>query len=206
MTTLTVSPNDYGLTPVAPAQRFGAVSGRRYTNRIGGQRWEMSLMFNNMTAKNFAKLRASILKLIQNPTITSLPTTGTSRATHLSGNGYVWVDFRKLRIPQTVGPRTITAVSGSVLTLNSPPPTGLAEAEFVTVGSELCSVDKVGASSITVWPRPVQTITPNTVQVFHAQGLHGGWFELPGDSPEWMFGNATDYYGKALTLSLQSVL
>ena len=206
MANLSVAPFRIGPQAISPAQRFNAVAGNIYTNRIGGARWHLNLEWRNLKPADFAAMRRDIILLLRNPTLASLPTDGTNRAGHLVGGGFIWCDFRRARVHQTTlaAGRTIDSVTGSVVTLNAAVPAAVEPGEYVTLGSELALIQSKAGRTLTVWPRPLQDPTGETV--FHAtQGLHGGWFEMPGEAPAFVQNPGIVPYGAPMRLQLQGV-
>ena len=205
MANLSVHPYEYDITAVAPGQTFNAVAGRMYTNRIGGDRFHLNARWLNLPYAKFALLRRDILKLIQNSTLTNVPTDGDNRAEHLEGNGYIWVDFGKLNIPRSTTRRTIIAANGANLALNAAVPDDVQVAEFITIGSQLMSVVSFDGTRLTVWPRPLYDVVGEPI-FSEVDGLWGGWFEMPGDAPVWSFKPAKVYHGGPIQLDLQAAI
>ena len=188
MAQLSTYPRNTVPMPVSPNQRLEAIAGNIYTNRIGGQRFHLSLRYMNIKARLARLLWRDMLLLLSNPAVATIPTDGTNRNVHLAGGGYIWVDGRRAAWYQTHNPRTIASVAGSVVTFTgtagSIAPLGII-GEFVTVGSELCTVIATSGNTMTVWPRPNNPAAARGSVVFDRnRGLHGGWFELPaGEGP-----------------------
>lgn len=210
-----------GLVQRAPSAAFGAVSGTAYVNRLSGQAFDLELKFNATSERNFARLRADVSKLLR-PAASSLDAIPTSIAAfnaRLAGDGYIWVDFRKLGIRQTDDHRFVTAVSGSTLTLNRDAPDDV-EGEFISVGGHFFMVDSQSGNSLDVFPRPEGLAISGQVRIFDANGSPlgaatragfstdpgpvGGWFTMPGEPPPWMFYPSQPQLGEPLVLNLQA--
>lgn len=221
MAYLNTPPFSGEVTPVAPAARFQGRTGSLYTHRLGGARLHAKLRYMNLPEEtNFRLLRRDITKLLVDASAADDPFPETLAAfnSRLAGNGYIWVDFRKINVPvRTNSPRSVTAVAGARITLNASPPSTVL-GEYVCLGGQPALVQDIAGSVITVWPRPVHSIAigshvfdPNAGPLGQASraayaidpGPIGMWCTLPGDPPSWVHNPAAKPYGSPLNLDLQ---
>ena len=206
MAELSHYPKTYSLTAVSPSERFTSPGGRVYTNRIGGRHFSLTLNYSNMRGEDAAPLRRDLLRLLNPSTLTTIPTTGSDRAQHLAGYGYLWVDFRKLKEHQSNTPRTVTNIAGSTVTVASNLPT-LRDGEVVNLGSEFFHV--MGATTtrrFEVWPRPLYTTYRGKVFDPAVATLFGGWFEYVSDRlPEFLQKPSQVPFIGPFSITLQSV-
>ena len=198
--------------PAAVAQSLGDTIKRQ---SLGSGHVDLKLDFDVQSDAHGRILGAALGALQIDTAEAQVPTNGLKRPQHLAGTGFVWVDFRGLYLSSAVGnfrqtnsPRTVKAISGSTVTLNSNINLLDIVGEWVTIGSELAVVVRKSATKIVVWPAPrfPTSADKRDADLFNPlAGLHGCWCMLPGELPPIVREPAKPPYCEAYSVTLRVV-